>query len=62
MTHIHHIKPLSRGGTNEFSNMFAMMLRADGVEDPAIYAYYPLEAEWVCVSATLAAHLQGWNV
>lgn len=42
--------------------LFAMMIRADSVEDPAIYAYYPIEAEWVCVSATLAAHLQGWKV
>lgn len=42
--------------------LFAFLVRPSGPEDPAVYAYYPIEGEWRLISPTLEAHLRGWTV
>jgi len=42
--------------------LFAFLVRAAGPEDPAVYAYYPIEGEWCLISPSLKVHLQGWTV
>ncbi|MFT3765274.1 MAG: SMI1/KNR4 family protein [Minicystis sp.] len=42
--------------------LFAFLVRPLGPEDPAVYAYYPMDGEWRLISPTLEAHLRGWTV
>jgi hypothetical protein len=43
--------------------LFAFFVRgSDNREDPAVYAYYPIERAWRVVSPSLAVHVLGWKV
>lgn len=35
----------------------ALYVRRSGVEDPTVYAYYPIEGEWRAISPSLAANV-----
>ncbi|MFT3768648.1 MAG: SMI1/KNR4 family protein [Minicystis sp.] len=42
--------------------LFAFLVRPAGPEDPAVYAYYPIEGEWRLISPSLQEHMRGWTV
>lgn len=42
--------------------VFAFAVCPSGPEDPAVYAYYPIESKWRRVSPSLEAHLHGWKI
>jgi hypothetical protein len=42
--------------------VFAFFVHPSSAEDPAVYAYYPIEKAWRLISPTLEVHLRGWTV
>jgi len=43
-------------------NLFALMARATGPQDPAVCGYDPIEGEWCVISPSLQEHMRGWSV
>lgn len=42
--------------------LFAFLMHPSAAQDPAVYAFYPIESEWRRISPSLEAHLHGWTV
>lgn len=42
--------------------LFALFVRREGPEDPAVYGYHPIERAWTQISPSLEEHLRGWTI
>lgn len=57
------IRPLYFADAGVDGILFALLVDQSGDEDPAVYAWYPIEQEWQRISPSLADHLRGeWTV